>query len=220
MYKGRRSPREVVDAGDANVEVDPGDWAILKVKEADRPAGAEREPQLPVRVRRSDLPPRQRLLEGHHPRDRLCRPADAEQAGDLPHRRPPGRLGRRRAQSPKASSSAFQSAGCRATTASRSFFRCATEMFRQRRTGATATHADPFADRRLEARDRSARRTADPRCAGGRHSISATPSGFVVRVPVALAVAELLHQPASARCAGAAAPARRRRCCASSAASL
>ena len=32
MYKGRALPR-VVDTGDAQVEVDPGDWAILKVKE-------------------------------------------------------------------------------------------------------------------------------------------------------------------------------------------
>ena len=89
-----------------------------------RPAGAEREPRLPVRVRRSDLPPRQRLLEGHHRLDRLRRPADAEQAGHLPHRRPPGRVGRRRAQRRRDSSSASRSAGCRATTASRSFFRC------------------------------------------------------------------------------------------------
>jgi len=34
MYKGRAIPARVVDAGDAQVEVDPGDWAILKVKEA------------------------------------------------------------------------------------------------------------------------------------------------------------------------------------------
>lgn len=33
MYKGRAIPARVVDAGDAQVEVDPGDWAILKVKE-------------------------------------------------------------------------------------------------------------------------------------------------------------------------------------------
>ena len=34
MYKGRpRDRRAVVDTGDAQVEVDPGDWAILKVKE-------------------------------------------------------------------------------------------------------------------------------------------------------------------------------------------
>jgi S1-C subfamily serine protease len=32
-YKGRMIPARVVDAGDAQVEVDPGDWAILKVKE-------------------------------------------------------------------------------------------------------------------------------------------------------------------------------------------
>ncbi len=33
MYNGRAIPARVVDAGDATVEVDPGDWAILKVKE-------------------------------------------------------------------------------------------------------------------------------------------------------------------------------------------
>jgi S1-C subfamily serine protease len=39
MYKGRALPARVVDSGDARVEVDPGDWAILKVKEAvDLPA--------------------------------------------------------------------------------------------------------------------------------------------------------------------------------------
>ena len=39
MYKGRAIAARVVDAGDAEVEVDPGDWAILKVKDAiDLPA--------------------------------------------------------------------------------------------------------------------------------------------------------------------------------------
>ena len=33
MYDGRPITARVVDAGDAKVEVDPGDWAILKVKE-------------------------------------------------------------------------------------------------------------------------------------------------------------------------------------------
>jgi len=33
MIDGRSIPARVVDAGDARVEVDPGDWAILKVKE-------------------------------------------------------------------------------------------------------------------------------------------------------------------------------------------
>jgi S1-C subfamily serine protease len=33
MYKGRAVAARVVDAGAAQVEVDPGDWAILKVKE-------------------------------------------------------------------------------------------------------------------------------------------------------------------------------------------
>jgi S1-C subfamily serine protease len=39
VYKNRELPARVVDAGTARVEVDPGDWAILKVKEpVDLPA--------------------------------------------------------------------------------------------------------------------------------------------------------------------------------------
>ena len=38
-YKGRMLTAHLVDAGDARAEVDPGDWAIVKVKEAiDLPA--------------------------------------------------------------------------------------------------------------------------------------------------------------------------------------
>jgi S1-C subfamily serine protease len=33
MHEGKAIPAKVVDAGDAKVEVDPGDWAILKVKD-------------------------------------------------------------------------------------------------------------------------------------------------------------------------------------------
>jgi len=33
MYNGRAIPARVVDTGDAKVEVDPGDWAVLRVKE-------------------------------------------------------------------------------------------------------------------------------------------------------------------------------------------
>ena len=33
MYKGQLLTARVVDAGDANIEVDPGDWAIVRVKE-------------------------------------------------------------------------------------------------------------------------------------------------------------------------------------------
>ncbi|MGH9374310.1 MAG: S1 family peptidase [Vicinamibacterales bacterium] len=33
MHEGRALAARVVDAGDAKVEVDPGDWAILKIKE-------------------------------------------------------------------------------------------------------------------------------------------------------------------------------------------
>jgi S1-C subfamily serine protease len=39
MYQGRAIAAKIVDTGDAQVEVDPGDWAILKVKESvDLPA--------------------------------------------------------------------------------------------------------------------------------------------------------------------------------------
>ena len=77
-YKGRSLAARVVDVGDARAEVDPGDWAIVKVKEPiDLPA-LHAEPGLRVRLRRSDLPAGQRLLEGDHPRDRLRRAADPE----------------------------------------------------------------------------------------------------------------------------------------------
>ena len=33
IYDGHLVPARIVDTGDADVEVDPGDWAILKVKE-------------------------------------------------------------------------------------------------------------------------------------------------------------------------------------------
>jgi S1-C subfamily serine protease len=33
VYKGKRLNARVVDVGDASVEVDPGDWAIVKIKE-------------------------------------------------------------------------------------------------------------------------------------------------------------------------------------------
>jgi hypothetical protein len=38
VYKGEHIPASVVDAGDADVEVDPGDWAIIKSREVDLPA--------------------------------------------------------------------------------------------------------------------------------------------------------------------------------------
>ena len=33
MLNGKALPARIVDSGDAKVEVDPGDWAILKIKE-------------------------------------------------------------------------------------------------------------------------------------------------------------------------------------------
>jgi S1-C subfamily serine protease len=34
MYKGKALTAKIVDTGDAQVEVDPGDWAVLKIKES------------------------------------------------------------------------------------------------------------------------------------------------------------------------------------------
>ena len=64
----------------------------------DRPAAARHQSRVRVRLRRSDLPPRQRLLEGHHPVDGLRRTANHQQPGDLPDRRPSRRVGRRRVE--------------------------------------------------------------------------------------------------------------------------
>ena len=71
-------------------------------RELDLPA-LQLEHVVRLRLRRADLPPRQRLLEGHHPVDRLRRPADVERPGHLPDRRPSGRVGRRRARSARRS---------------------------------------------------------------------------------------------------------------------
>src|SRR5262249_55326919 len=38
MYKGRQIPARLIDAGNAQVEVDSGDWAIIKTRELDLPA--------------------------------------------------------------------------------------------------------------------------------------------------------------------------------------
>src|SRR5258707_15385375 len=38
VYQGKEVPAKVVDAGDADVEVHSGDWAILKTRELDLPA--------------------------------------------------------------------------------------------------------------------------------------------------------------------------------------
>jgi trypsin-like peptidase len=38
VYNGKEIPAKVVDAGDADVEVHPGDWAIIKTRDLDLPA--------------------------------------------------------------------------------------------------------------------------------------------------------------------------------------
>ncbi len=38
VYKGREIPATVVDSGTARMEVDPGDWAIIKTRDLDLPA--------------------------------------------------------------------------------------------------------------------------------------------------------------------------------------
>ena len=95
VYQGKEIPAKVIDTGDADVEVHSGDWAIIKTRRAGS-AGAARRLRVRVRLRRSDLPPWQRLLEGDHPLDRLRRAAHHQRPGHLPHRRPPWRVGRRR----------------------------------------------------------------------------------------------------------------------------
>ena len=121
--KAARRPRSSTPATPTSRSI-RGDWAIVKVQGAvDLPA-LHVDTALRLRLRRPDLPARQRLLEGHHPLDRLRRPAHVERPGDLPDRRPPRRVGRRRARPATATWSASRSAGCRATIASRSSCRC------------------------------------------------------------------------------------------------
>lgn len=38
MYNGKEIPARLIDAGDADVEVHPGDWAIIKTRDLDLPA--------------------------------------------------------------------------------------------------------------------------------------------------------------------------------------
>ena len=96
---GRDLAARLVDAGDADVEVHSGDWAIIRVTQpVDLP---------PLRVNTSftyDFADPifrlgQRLLEGHHPEHRLRGAADVERSGDVPDRWPPRRIRRRGARS-------------------------------------------------------------------------------------------------------------------------
>ena len=126
MYDGRPITAKVVDSGDARVEVDPGDWAILKVKEnIDLPSltanlSYQFEFADPIFRLGNDYSKGIIVATGYVGTE------DAEQPGDVPDRRP-SRVSRAAACSmPKDSWSGFPSAGCRATSASRSFFRCAT----------------------------------------------------------------------------------------------
>ena len=98
MYKGKLARRAGRRLGRRERRGRSGRLGDHQGQGEDRPAAAERQPGVRLRLRRSDLPARQRLLEGHHPVDRLRRPADVEQAGDVPHRRPSRRVGRRRAE--------------------------------------------------------------------------------------------------------------------------
>ena len=88
-----------------------------------RPAVTARRYGISLRVRRSDLPPGERLLEGHHPLTAVGQrtPTDSSRAS------PTVILACRAAAFwiRAATSSAYPSAGCRATTASRSFCRSA-----------------------------------------------------------------------------------------------
>ena len=93
----RTVPATVVDYGDAKNEVDPGDWAILKVEVPVTLPPLRPDLDYDVRLRRCHRPHGQRLLEGHHRGDRLRR-AEEPGAGDVSDRRAPGGVGRRRAE--------------------------------------------------------------------------------------------------------------------------
>ena len=98
VYDGEQIPAKIVDTGDAQVEVDPGDWAILKVKEhVDLPA-------LDVNMHYGfDFADSIVRLGNDYSKgiilvDRLRRAENVEQPGHLPDRRASRRLGRRRPQ--------------------------------------------------------------------------------------------------------------------------
>ena len=80
-HKGRAVPARIVDAGDALVEVDPGDWAILKVKEPiDLPAldlNLAHGSTSRIRSSASGTITRRIIVDGQR------RAADPEQPGDL-----------------------------------------------------------------------------------------------------------------------------------------
>ena len=92
MYKGRALPRESSTAGDAKVEVDPGDWAIVKVKEQiDLPAlnvnlAYAFDFADPIFRLGNDYSKGIILATGY------VGQRTAEQPGDLPHRRPSRRV--------------------------------------------------------------------------------------------------------------------------------
>ena len=98
MYKGRPLAARVVDSGDAKVEVDPGDWAIVKVKEPiDLPAlnvnlAYAFDFADPIFRLGNDYSKGIILSTGY------VGQRTAEQPGDVPDRRPPGRVWRRRAE--------------------------------------------------------------------------------------------------------------------------
>ena len=124
-YKGRSLNARVVDVGDARVEVDRGDWAIIRVKEA------------------VDLPPLNVKLDyGFDFADPIFRLGNdyskgimlatgyvgqrtSQRPGHVPDRRTPRGIGRRRAEPRGRAGRASRSDGCRETTGSRSFCRCA-----------------------------------------------------------------------------------------------
>ena len=97
-YKGKALTAKIVDYGDALAEVDPGRLGDRQGQGTSRSAGAQPQPLVLVRLRGSDLPAGERLLEGHHPLDGLRGPAHGQQPRDLPDRRASRRLRRRRAQ--------------------------------------------------------------------------------------------------------------------------
>ena len=98
VYKGKKIQAELVDAGNAEMEVDAGDWAVIKTKtpDLDLPAPQGRY-GLRLRVRGSDLPASATIIRrASSCIDRLCGSANGCRPHYLPHRWSPGGLRRRR----------------------------------------------------------------------------------------------------------------------------
>ena len=68
IYQGKLTPRDGHRRRRRRRRGRPGDWAIIRVQGSVDLPPLNVEPRIRLRLRRPDLPARQRLLEGHHPR--------------------------------------------------------------------------------------------------------------------------------------------------------